>query len=135
MIGGYNGISYPFRITKQGGVAMSTTGKDNARHVDESIKQILNTHFLERVMESDIYSEIGESLFEVDDEAFRNIISDQLAEDLMRVDERIEIDADGIDIKSIDNKDGTHAIYVDLTYILVDYQKEYTVKNVRIGGY
>ena len=74
MFTGFNGISFPFRIVN-GGVKMSTTSVENVQHIEESIKQILNTHFLERPMESDIYSNIESLLFEPSNVALQNIFA------------------------------------------------------------
>ena len=52
---GHYGVSFPFRIGVKGGIAMSGTNVNSARHIEESIQQILSTRRGERVMETFFY--------------------------------------------------------------------------------
>ena len=40
---GHYGISFPFRVGVKGGIAMSGTYVNFARHIEESIQQIVST--------------------------------------------------------------------------------------------
>lgn len=128
---GYKGISFPFRVSKQGGVVMSTTSRFDSRHIDESIKQILNTHYLERTMESGIYSQLDRDIFEPNDENLQTIMRAQIIEDLNRLEGRISIDAKLIEF-SVVEEDGVEALYVRIPYVVTKYETQHVVK-VKVG--
>ena len=130
-ISGFRGISYPFRISSQGGVVMSTTDKNNATHINESIQQILGTNFLERVMESDVYSSVQTSLFEPNDDSLQYVIKTQIVNDLRRLEERIQLDEDGIDLE-VKTLDEGEFLYATITYKVIKYQTYYTT-TVKVG--
>ena len=122
---GYKGISFPFRINNQGGVAMSSTSYNNVKHIEESIQQILGTGFLERVMESDFYSNVHFSLFEPNDNSLQTVVKSQIVDALTNLEERIELTEDGIELYEEDGE-----LYVTLNYLVTKYQtwNETTVK-------
>lgn len=128
---GYTGISYPFRITSQGGVAMSTTSSTDASHIEESIRQILGTNFLERTMESDIYSTVESSLFEPNDESLKRIIKSQITDDLRRLEERIRLSEEDIELYVSTEEDGEF-LYATITYLVIKYQQYFTT-TVKVG--
>lgn len=128
---GFTGISYPFRISNQGGVTTSTTSSTDATHIEESIRQILGTNYLERVMESDIYSSVQTSLFEPNDESLQQVIKSQIADDLERLEERIELDEDDIELEVVTEEDGEY-LYATITYMVTRYQQYYST-TVKVG--
>lgn len=128
---GYKGISFPFRITKQGGVATSTTSRNDQSHIEESIIQILGTNFLERVMESEIYSSVQSSLFEPNDESLQQVIKTQIIDSLERLEERIEVDDSGIELEVVTEDSGEY-LYATITYLIVKYQTYYST-TVKVG--
>lgn len=128
---GYTGISYPFRVTPQGGVATSTTSSTDPRHIVESIQQILNTNFLERPMESKIYSSIDSLLFEPNDVALQQILKAQIVKDLTRLDKRISVKQQDITF-SVDTSEGIEYLYATIHFNIIKYNTYYTAK-VKVG--
>lgn len=124
---GYKGISFPFRISSQGGVVMTTTDYNNPTHIEESIKQILGTNYLERVMQPDIYSRVSLALFEPNDSSLINLLKTRIVEDLERLDSRIVINEGGVELFSEEN-DGVSILYVNLTYQITSYETTFTTK-------
>ena len=129
---GYTGISYPFRIGNQGGVVMSTTSRYESTHIDEGIQQILNTMFLERPMEPDVYSSITDLLFEPEDEVLQGVLKLRISEDIRRLDDRVECKPDNITF-SVENEDGVEFLFAYVTYTIMKYStQEYTAK-IKVG--
>ena len=128
---GFTGISYPFRINSQGGVVLSTTSSDDTTHIDESIRQILGTNYLERVMEPDIYSSIEDYLFEPNSEHNQAMLKQQIVSDLERLEDRIEVSSSDIEIKSV-SEDFGEVLYVSITYLVTKYEAYYTT-IVKVG--
>lgn len=129
---GYTGISYPFRIGNQGGVVMSTTSRYESTHIDEGIQQILNTMFLERPMEPDVYSSITDLLFEPEDEVLQGVLKLRISEDIRRLDDRVECKPDNITF-SIEDEDGVEFLFAHVTYTIMKYStQEYTAK-IKVG--
>ena len=94
---GFTGISYPFRISNRGGCVMSTTSRTDPSHIAESIQQIFNTNYLERPMESEIYTTVTPLLFEPNDITLQQVLKTRIVADLERLEERITCDEDGIE--------------------------------------
>lgn len=128
---GFTGISYPFRISNRGGVVMSTTDRYDSTHIEESIQQILNTDQLERPMESEIYTTVTTLLFEPNDETLQQVLKTRLAEDLERLEERIEVDSDDISFE-VQEEDGVEYLYVTITYKVLKYNAYYT-SSLKVG--
>lgn len=128
---GYKGISFPFRISSQGGVVMTTTDYSNPTHIEESIKQILSTGYLERVMQPEVYSRVYSALFEPNDSSLINLLKTRIVEDLERLDSRIVINEGGVTLSSKE-VDGVSMLYVDLTYQIISYETTFTTK-VEVG--
>lgn len=130
---GFTGISFPFRVTNRGGVAMSTTSKTDPTHIAESIQQIFATNFLERPMEGgEVYSEVDALLFEPNDESLQEVLRVQIVEDLERLEERIEIDEDDIEFIVDTDDSGIEYLFAEITYKIVKYNTFYTTK-VKVG--
>ena len=128
---GFRGISYPFRIGPQGGVVMSTTSATDPTHIAESIGQIFNTSFLERPMESDIYTTVTSLLFEPNDEALQAVLKSRMVDDLERLEERVTCSEDDIEF-TIEIEDDVEFLYANLTYTIIKYNTSYTSK-VKVG--
>lgn len=129
---GFTGISYPFRISNRGGVVMSTTNRNDPTHIAESIQQIFNTDFLERPMESDIYSNITALLFEPNDVTLQQVLKTRIVSDLERLEERIECDEEGIDFSVEVAENGSEYLYANIVYKIVKHNAYYSSK-VKVG--
>lgn len=128
---GFTGISFPFRISSQGGVVTSTTSMSDPSHIEESIRQILGTRFLERPMESSIYSTIDTMLFEPNDESLQQVLKARMVADLERLEERIEVEEDDIEF-SVQTEARGEFLYATITYKIIKYQTYYTT-TVKVG--
>lgn len=128
---GYKGISFPFRIGPQGGVIMTTTSKTDSTHIVESIKQIFGTHFLERVMESDVYSDLASSLFEPNNETLQSIIKTRIIEALERLDERVETTEDNITFTVETNENGSF-LFANINFKIIKYETWYE-ESFKVG--
>ena len=112
---GYTGISYPFRISNRGGCVMSTTSRNDPTHIAESIQQIFNTGFLERPMESQVYTTVKSLLFEPNDISLQQVLRKRVVDDLDRLEERVECDEDGVEFE-VEEEGGVEYLYVNITY-------------------
>lgn len=128
---GFTGISYPFRISNRGGCVMSTTSRTDPTHIAESIQQIFNTNFLERPMESEIYTSVTALLYEPNDIALQQVLKTRIVDDLERLEERIECDEEGIEFK-VEVEDDVEYLYAYITYNIIKYNTYYTSK-VKVG--
>ena len=59
------GISFPFRVSVQGGATMSVANDTEITHIVEQMQQVLKTPKFERGMEYRIYSEVDSLTWEV----------------------------------------------------------------------
>ena len=128
---GYTGISYPFRVSERGGCVMSTTSRTDPTHIAESIQQIFNTNFLERPMESEVYTTVTSLLFEPNDIALQQVLKSRIINDLERLEDRIECDEDGIEFE-VEVVDDIEYLYVNITYKITKYNTYYTSK-IKVG--
>lgn len=131
-VSGFTGLSYPFRITNQGGSAMSTTSKSDSSHINDSIAQILGTYESERPMEMDIFSNLDISLFEPNDDGLKEILKSIIVEDLERLEDRISVSEDDIDFSVKTDSDGVNYLYVTITYLVLKYNT-YTTSQFKLG--
>lgn len=128
---GYYGISFPFRLGVRGGVVMSGTSALDFQHIDESIKQILNTKVGERVMEYNFGSNVSTALFEPDDLSIQTLIKYEVLKALQTFEPRITVTDKDISI----NSDNDHnIIYVNVNYVVKDFANESHTTNVKLGG-
>ena len=130
-VSGFTGLSYPFRISSQGGAVMSTANKDDSSHINESIQQILGTYELERPMESNIFSNLDTALFEPNNIGIQAILKNIIAEDLERLEDRISVNENDIEF-TIEEVDGVEYIYVVINYTLIKYDTSSTAK-IKLG--
>lgn len=128
---GFTGISYPFRISNRGGAVMSTTSSTDSTHIAESIQQIIGTSFLERPMESEIYSEVSTLLFEPNDETLKQILKNRIVEALERLEDRIECEEDGI-LFEVEEENNVEYLCAYITYKVIKYNTYYT-SRIQIG--
>lgn len=128
---GFTGISYPFRISNRGGCVMSTTSRTDSTHIAESIQQIFNTNFLERPMESEIYTSVTALLYEPNDIALQQVLKTRIVDDLERLEERIECNEEGIEFE-VEVEDDVEYLYAYITYNIIKYNTYYTSK-VKVG--
>lgn len=129
---GFTGISYPFRISNRGGVVTSTTSSTDPTHISESIQQILNTNYLERPMEADIFTTVTSLLFEPNDISLQQVLKSRIVDDLERLEERIECDEDGIEFVVEVDENGVEYLYANISYKIIKYNTYYTSK-IKVG--
>ena len=128
---GYTGISYPFRISNRGGCTMSTTSRNDPTHIAESIQQIFNTNFLERPMESEIYTTLTPLLFEPNDISLQQVLKSRMVADLERLEERIECKESDIEFE-VETEEDVEYLYANITYKIIKYNTYYTSK-IKVG--
>lgn len=124
---GYKGISFPFRIGPQGGVVMSTTSATDPTHIVESLEQIFGTHYLQRVMEAEIYSELINVVFEPNDETLQAIAKSRIIDAIERLEDRVETTEDDIEF-SIETTEKGHFLFATITFKIIKYETWYTSK-------
>ena len=110
---------------------MSTTSRTDPTHIAESIQQIFNTNFLERPMESEIYTSVTTLLYEPNDIALQQVLKTRIVDDLERLEERIECDEEGIEFE-VEVEDDVEYLYAYITYNIIKYNTYYTSK-VKVG--
>ena len=128
---GFTGISYPFRVSNRGGVVISTTSRTDPTHIAESIQQIFNTNYLERPMESEVYTTVTSLLFEPNDIALQQVLKSRIVDDLERLEERIECDEEGIEFE-VETENDVEYLYAFITYKIIKYNTYYTSK-IKVG--
>ena len=130
---GFTGISYPFRVTSRGGCAISTTSRNDPTHIEESIRQIFGTNFLERPMEGgDIYTTASMLLFEPNDESLQRVLKTRMVDDLERLEERIECDEDDIEFIVETDSNSVEYLFANITYRIIKYNTFFTSK-IKVG--
>lgn len=129
---GFTGISYPFRISNRGGVVMSTTSRTDPTHIAESIQQIFNTNFLERPMESEIYTTVTSLLFEPNDISLQQVLKSRIVNDIERLEPRVQLKEDDIKFVVETSDGGIEYLYVNITYKIIKYNAYYQSK-VKVG--
>lgn len=115
----FTGISFPFRIGVKGGVVMSSADDLQANHITESLIQLLGTAPKERTMEYGVYCDIPSHLFDLNDEALGSFIESRIRDALKRCENRVSISSLNVVRKE-------NLVFVDLRYIFIPYNQEYT---------
>lgn len=131
---GYYGISFPFRIGVKGGIAMSGTDINSARHIEESIQQILGTRRGERVLEYHFGSSISHALFEPNDVTLANLIKYEIIEALGHLEPRISVNTDNIKVYSEVDDDGISKVIAEIPYTIKDYTNSEHTAIINLGG-
>lgn len=125
MKNGFNGISFPFRISGTGGVQMSTTDVLDVPHIVEAMEQILLTRPYERKMEYHFKSDLDTLIFDPNDISARNMVAYQIKQALSQLEDRIEV----IDV--IVTSEGS-SIYATITFRVLMYNTTYS-KKIKVG--
>ena len=112
---------------------MSTTDQYSAEHIVESVIQILGTKYTERPMEAEIFSDIDATIFEPNDEISQGILADQIVADLERLESRISLSSEDIELFTIETESGEECLYANITFLVDDYETYYEANNVYIG--
>ena len=128
---GFTGISYPFRISNRGGVVMSTTSRTDPTHIAESIQQIFNTNFLERPMESEVYTRVTSLLFEPNDITLQQVLKARIVSDLERLEKRVKCEESDIEFV-VEEEDGIPYLFANISYKIIKYNTYYSSK-VKVG--
>ncbi len=125
MKNGFNGISFPFRISGTGGVQMSSTDVLDAPHIVEAMEQILLTRPYERKMEYHFKSDLDTLIFDPNDISARNMVAYQIKQALSQLEDRIEV------INVIVTSEGS-SIYATITFRVLMYNTTYS-KKIKVG--
>lgn len=125
MKNGFNGISFPFRISGTGGVQMSTTDVLDVPHIVEAMEQILLTRPYERKMEYHFKSDLDTLIFDPNDISARNMVAYQIKRALSQLEDRIEV------INVIVTSEGS-SIYATITFRVLMYNTTYS-KKIKVG--
>lgn len=125
MQGGFYGISFPFRISPTGGIAMSTTDISDVPHIVEAVEQILLTKPWERCMEYHFKSDLDLDIFEPNDVSSHKLVEHQIRNALSALEDRIEVTS--VNVYSEDT-----SINATITFRVLKYNTQYT-KSVKVG--
>lgn len=125
MKNGFNGISFPFRISGTGGVQMSTTDVLDVPHIVEAMEQILLTRPYERKMEYHFKSDLDTLIFDPNDISAGNMVAYQIKQALSQLEDRIEV------INVIVTSEGS-SIYATITFRVLMYNTTYS-KKIKVG--
>jgi phage baseplate assembly protein W len=125
MKNGFNGISFPFRISGTGGVQMSTTDVLDVPHIVEAMEQILLTRPYERKMEYHFKSDLDTLIFDPNDISARNMVAYQIKQALSQLEDRIDV------INVIVTSEGS-SIYATITFRVLMYNTTYS-KKIKVG--
>ena len=125
MKNGFNGISFPFRISGTGGVQMSTTDVLDVPHIVEAMEQILLTRPYERKMEYHFKSDLDTLIFDPNDISARNMVAYQIKQALSQLEDRVEV------INVIVTSEGS-SIYATITFRVLMYNTTYS-KKIKVG--
>ncbi len=122
---GFTGISFPFRISGTGGIAMSTTDVSDVPHIIEAMEQILMTRPRERCMEYHFKSDLDLDIFEPNDISAQKLVEHQIRNALSILEDRIEVT--NIEISAKDS-----SIFATIHFKVLKYNTTYT-KTVKVG--
>lgn len=125
MKNGFNGISFPFRISGTGGVQMSSTDVLDVPHIVEAMEQILLTRPYERKMEYHFKSDLDTLIFDPNDISARNMVAYQIKQALSQLEDRVEV------INVIVTSEGS-SIYATITFRVLMYNTTYS-KKIKVG--
>ena len=110
---------------------MTTTSATDPTHIVESIKQIFGTHFLQRVMEPDVYSNLASALFEPNDETLQSIIKSRIIEALERLEERVETTEDDISF-TVETTERGEFLFATIKFKIIKYETWYE-ESFKVG--
>lgn len=95
------GISFPFRVSVQGGATMSVANDTEITHIVEQMQQVLKTPKFERGMEYHIYSEVDSLTWETNNPSTAVIAKYYIKDCLTRCVPLIDVE--GIEIINDEN--------------------------------
>ncbi len=120
------GISYPFRISSSGGVAVSSVSTTNVAHVIEKIKMLLTTSVGDRTMEQEWCSQIDTLVFKDNERSTHTLLEYHVENALTKL-------SDIISVESVHAHGEDNYMYVDIKFRLIDYDKNYIANNIKVG--
>lgn len=126
----YKGISFPFRFSPKGGVAISEANYNNPAHIIESIQQIIMTKIGERVMETDFGSEVSNFILSSNyDDVDITLLKHIIKESIELHDKRVEVKNVNIEIsKDEEETNNNRALEISIDFIIKKFGKLYTTK-------
>lgn len=120
------GIAFPFRFTGSGGVATSTTSQDEFTHLEEDIKQLLNTRLGERPFRPTYGTELYTNVFNPEDETTVALIESNIRDALALMSEVIEVL--GIDLYTDEGGSGDDGqVFADIDIYVKKFMASDTV--------
>lgn len=123
----YKGISFPFRFSPTGGVAVSDSSPGKFQHIKESIRQIVLTEIGERVMNPEFGCNLEELCFEPIDITLINIIKYRVQSAIERWEDRVEI----LDILVL--KSSEDSIVLQIDFEVIKYKVKDSVQVVKVA--
>ena len=120
------GISFPFRVSSLGGIALSTTGTTNVSHIVDKITLVLTTFIGERTMEIEGCSQVDTLIFKDNEKSTHTLLEYQVENALRQLN-------DVINVLSVNAHGDDNYMYVDIEFKLVQFDKVYTLKNLKVG--
>lgn len=122
---GFKGMSFPFRFSGGGGVAVSSTTVNDFTHIKESIKQILGTRIGERINEVDFGSEVHKQLFEdMYDETNVAILKFYILEAIQKFETRVIVEEEDITVTPIEDGEVGAKLLVEIDFTVIQYLKQ-----------
>ena len=121
-----NGISFPFRISSSGGVAMSSVTNTSIAHITEKINIVLSTFAGDRTMEPLWGSQVDTLVFNDNDTATHTLLEYHVENALRKLQEYISVE-------SVQAHGDENYVYVDIKFKLLEYDRVYTLSNVKVG--
>ena len=120
------GISFPFRVSNSGGIAMSSISNSNIAHIIEKIKIILTTFVGDRTMEQGWCSQVETLVFK-DNEASTHALLEYHVENALR---KL---SDLIGVENVYAHGENGYMYVDIKFRLLTYDRVYTLNDLKVG--
>lgn len=120
------GISFPFRVSSSGGIAMSAVSDTNISHIIEKIKIILTTFVGDRTMEQSWCSQVDTLVFNDNDDSTHTLLEYHVENALRKLNDIIRVE-------SVSAHGEDNYMYVDIKFKLLKYDRTYTVKDLKVG--
>ena len=120
----YTGISFPFRLSVRGGVAMSSTSPNSPQHIEEGLRQLISTKKKQRVMEANFGNTIYNYLLEYQDESLYGLIKYELIQLLEEQENRIRVDQHSTTVYGVGN-----TIYAEIHYSIDKYEEDFILST------
>ena len=117
------GISFPFRVGVKGGTAMRVANSTTPQKIVESYIQILGTNQYERSMEFELFTQIEDFVFHVDNETLRSVAEYLVMEALNRFEPRAT--CNDVLLTGQDFSDGSHGVICMVNFTVNKTGKTY----------